>query len=192
MRADHAGTLTASATVSANQPDPNAANNTAAASAVATTPPSGPTMKPPQRFGFHAQPTLYVLTFNQALDSARATDVANYTIRHWLRGSHGGSAVGAPLRIASATYNAANHSVVLRMARPVPWRATYQLVVRGSGAHGVASTQGMPLEAKSTSPQGSDITVIFGPDTLAGPASLIDPNVRVGSSRQQSIAKPRA
>jgi type VI secretion system secreted protein VgrG len=129
-----------------------------------------------RRFGFHAQPTFFVLTFDQALDLARATNVANYRIRRI--GGRGDS-----IPIAAASYNAGAHAVTLRMAHPVRWRANYEVVVQGSGPVAVSNADGVALNAASASQPGTNAVLTFGRSVLAGPASVISPTWRRAAAR---------
>ncbi len=77
-----AGSLTDGATVSMNQTDPTPGDNTVTLVTTVASPVGGdaPTVTLLQRFGFHAQPTIYVLTFSTALDPTPAQDVTNYRL----------------------------------------------------------------------------------------------------------------
>ena len=72
------GPQTNAATIThADQYDPSPTNNVDGVVVIATsemTPVTPPSVTSLQRFGFHAQPTEFVLTFSSALDPARAQD----------------------------------------------------------------------------------------------------------------------
>ena len=68
----------------------------------------GPRVTAVQRFGFHAQPTFLVISFNSALDPVPATKVSNYLIT---------GPNGRRIRISSAVYNSTTHAVTLRPAQ---------------------------------------------------------------------------
>ena len=67
-----------------------------------------------QRYGFHAMPTLIVLTFNTDLDPARADNPANYQIVAESGSPQFGVTIGEAFPIASAAYNQANRTVTLQ------------------------------------------------------------------------------
>ena len=63
-----------------------------------------PTVTNLQRFGFHAQPTMLVLTFSEGLNPMPAENVANYTVT---------GASGTNYLVISAVYNSADDTVTL-------------------------------------------------------------------------------
>src|SRR5262249_54108109 len=74
------------------------ANDNVTSIVVQPTESAAPAVTNLQRFGYHAQPTLFVLTFSSALDPARAQDTRNYTMTQTgLVGHH-----GRPIKIRSA------------------------------------------------------------------------------------------
>ena len=77
-----------------------------------STPPSVTSL---QRFGFHAQPTEFVLTFSSALDPASAQNTNNYTLTPV--GPHGHA--GKKIRIVAAVYNPLTNTVTLHPAARV-------------------------------------------------------------------------
>ena len=146
VRPRSAGTLTASATASATEADPSTANNTATASLSAADPTIVPTPTPTptstptagidgphilgvQRFGIHTMPTTVVLTFDVPLGAAAARDVKNYRIT---------DTDGARIAVRSAVYDAAAHTVALRMARRISIHRPYKLVIRGTVPDGLS------------------------------------------------------
>ena len=118
-----------------------------------------------QRFGFHAQPTAFVLTFSSALDPARAQDAHNYTLRPV--GPHGH--VGARIRIVAAVYNPLTHTVTLHPATRLYLFRRYKLVVNGMPPAGLAGPSGVLLDGLGNGIPGSDYVRNFGPAILAGP-----------------------
>ena len=118
--------------------DPDLANNVA--SAVVTirtaTPPAVISLA---RYGFHTQPTSFVLGFNTPLVASAAEDVANYQI---VEIGPGGS-ISAPILIAAAVYDAATDTVTLYPSRLVYLYADYVLTVNGTAPYGLISTSGI-------------------------------------------------
>jgi hypothetical protein len=68
-----------------------------------------PTVTALERFGFHAEPTVLVLTFSTALEQARAADLRN----DHLVGFDAGSPPGPRIRIRKAVYHASTRTVTL-------------------------------------------------------------------------------
>jgi hypothetical protein len=122
---------------------------------------AGPTVANLQRFGFHAQPTLLVLTFSAALDPIRAANVANYTLT-------GGS---NRFPVTAAVYNPTNHSVTLMFRQLLNVHRQYTLTVNGTGPDGLTSSAGVLIDGASTGRPGSNHVRTFGQEVLAGPAS---------------------
>jgi parallel beta-helix repeat protein len=118
-----------------------------------------------QRFGFHAQPTTFVLTFSTALEPASAEDVANYRLNP-ISGHH----LGQAIPIKKTTYDPATHTVTLHPAHRVYLFRQYRLLVNGSTATGVAGATGLLLDGKGNGQPGSDYIQVFGSSILAGPA----------------------
>ena len=79
LTATAAGTLTNQASVNGNQTDPTPSDDSI--TQLTTVPAAaGPSVTSVHRFGFHARPTLLVLTFSQPLNPGRAQDPDNYQI----------------------------------------------------------------------------------------------------------------
>ena len=155
---------------------------------------SAPSVTSLQRFGYHAQPTTFVLTFSAALDPARAQDPNNYTLRPI--GPNGN--VGKRIRIVSADYSAAAQTVTLHPATRVYLFAHYKLVVNGTAPLGLSSSTGVLLDGLGTGVPGSDYIRIFGPSILAGPnphftgtMCAIKPHSK-SALTHSSIGEPRA
>jgi len=126
-----------------------------------------PTVTHLRRYGFHAQPTILVLSFSGPLDPARAEDVANYT----LVGPVGGRGRGGhPIAIASAIYDPSARTVTLLPIRGMNVHYRYGLTIHGTGPLGVAGATGSLLDGAGTGRPGSDYTASFGRESLAGPA----------------------
>ena len=82
-----------------------------------------------RRFGFHAQRTLFVLTFSGPVDPVQAENVSNYDLRF----AGGGRLSGSRIAIDSATYDPVMHTVILAPHDLVSLRQSYRLTLSGLG-----------------------------------------------------------
>jgi type VI secretion system secreted protein VgrG len=117
-----------------------------------------------QRFGFHAQPTVVVLRFNQPLDPARATNPSNYFFRNFK---------SRPVGAASVTYDPATLSVQVVARHPLNIIHKGQLLVIGRRPNGLTNTAGVPLDGGYTNRPGfgSDFSTLLNFRNLAGPST---------------------
>jgi hypothetical protein len=120
-----------------------------------------PTMTNLQRFGFHAQPTMLVLTFSAALDAGRAQNVANHTVTS---GSH-------PFTATAAVYNQTSRTLTLMFSALLNLNHKYTLTVNGTAPSGLSSSSGVLFDGANTGHPGSNYVKTFGREILAGPAS---------------------
>ena len=132
-------------------------------------PPVVPSVEPPvveslQRFGFHTQPTTFVLTFSTALEPAPAEDVANYRLNRVF-----GHRLGRAIPIKAAIYDPTTDTVALHPAHRVYLFGHYRLEVNGSTPTGVAGATGLLLDGIGNGQPGSDFVTTFGNTILAGP-----------------------
>jgi hypothetical protein len=97
--------------------------------------------------GYRKRRPTVLLTFNEALDPATARDVSAYHIMN---------PRGRALRIVSASYNAASHSVTIRTAHGLNRHQTYTLIVGGTGVTALKSATDVALDGKKTGHPGSD------------------------------------
>jgi hypothetical protein len=140
---------------------------TAAAPAVTTAPqPStggqssaGPAVTSLQRFGFHAQATRLVLTFNAPLEPTRAQNVASYELF---------DSAGRPIPLTSAVYDPAARTVTLAPSERLDIHRQFKLVVIGTGPNGITDTTGNLLNGLGSAQPGSSYTKTFGFEVLAG------------------------
>jgi hypothetical protein len=163
-------TLTNFVKVTAVETDPNLSNNVSQVVSTTVIPPTttpvdtiGPTVVGLERFGFHARPTRLLLTFNEALDPARATDLADYR----LTGPR-----GKVIRIRSATYNAGARTVTLRPTRLLNLHHAFKVVVNGTTGSVLADVAGNALDGDGDGRPGGDFTGRITRASLAqGPAA---------------------
>ena len=123
-----------------------------------------PTVRNLRRFGFHTQPTTFVLTFSTALEPASAEHVANYRLN-----PISGHRLGPAIPIKKAVYDPNAHTVTLHFAHRVYLFHEYRLLVNGSTPTGVTGAAGPLLDGKGNGQPGSDYVKIFGSSILAGP-----------------------
>jgi len=107
----------------------------------------GPKVELVQRFGIHMQPTVLVVSFNEALDPASAVNLNNYKIT---------DPAGRSVRIRSAVFNAATNTVTLWPMDRINLHHTYHLKLVGTGPGGIRNTQGELLDGADTGTADSD------------------------------------
>jgi hypothetical protein len=130
----------------------------------------GPRVANLQRFGFHTQPTMLVLTFDRDLDPARAQDPNNYQVTSPGRDRRIGTSDDVIVPLRSAVYSATARTVMLVTAQRLSVFVTNRLVARGTGAGAVADTSGNLLDGDGNGQAGGDYAATFGREILAGPA----------------------
>jgi hypothetical protein len=84
---------------------------------------------------------------DEALDQARATDLANYRLT---------GPCGGVIRIRSATYDPAARTVILRPARLLPLRNVFRLVVKGTSTGSLTDLAGNALDGDRDGRPGGD------------------------------------
>jgi virginiamycin B lyase len=162
-----AGTIENKASVAGNESDPTPADNSITQTTMVST---GPTVTGVQRFGFHAQATTLVLTFDTQLDSRRAQNPDNYQIE----------ALDGPrrvIRIRKAVYNAAARTVTLSPEHRLNLHNRFRLTVVGTGPGGVSDALGNLLDGQNArGDSGSNfVTIVNAADlvlTTSDPAIL--------------------
>ncbi len=107
----------------------------------------GPRVIGVSRYGIHTSPTVLLLTFDGALDPARAQNPANYQIV---------DSQGARIPVTSAVYDPLTRSVQLHLARQLCLYRTYTLRVNGSSAGGLTGSTGIPLDGTGQNQPGTD------------------------------------
>jgi hypothetical protein len=127
----------------------------------------GPHVTSLSRFGFHWQPTVLVIGFDQALDPATAQNVANYLVFGPVFSAHGPNSFDPVL---SATYNAAARTVTLTFLSRLDIHRVFRLTINGSTPTGVSSAEGVLLDGANTGHPGSNYTVLFSRNILVGPS----------------------
>jgi hypothetical protein len=123
----------------------------------------GPRVANVQRFGVHTQPTLIVISFDSTLDPIPARNVNNYVI------------VGPGkrrIKVRSANYRSADHTVTLALAQRLSLRKTYMLTINGTASSGLKNPAGLFLDGQGNGQPGSDSVTWITSGSLATPAAL--------------------
>jgi uncharacterized repeat protein (TIGR01451 family) len=177
-----AGTLENRASVRGSESDPTPRDNSITQTTKVST---GPVVTGVHRFGFHAHPTTLVLTFDEALDPARAQNPENYEIVA-LEGAH------RRIRVKEAAYNPATRSVTLTPSRRLNLHNLFRLTVIGTGPGGVTDASGNPLDGQNNpgDPGHNFVTIVSAADlvlTTTDPA-IIRAYRRIVSSQASHLA----
>jgi sugar lactone lactonase YvrE len=135
------------------------------------TPPSivasdGPLVMNLRRFGFHAQPTVLVLTFSKDLNVTTANNTANYKIVPI--GPHG--KFGAAIAISRIAYDPAGQTVTLHPSHRLNVHKRFELIVDGTSKHAVTDLALDSLDGGHTGKSGSDYIGKINWSTLDGPS----------------------
>jgi uncharacterized repeat protein (TIGR01451 family) len=155
-------TLNNQARVAGGQADPTPADNSATQTTTVAPPVGidGPIVTLVQRFGFHAQPTTLVLTFDTQLDPVRARDPGNYQI----------VVLDGPrrtIRVESAAYDPVTRTVTLSPECRLNLHHLFRLTVSGMAPKGVTDTLGNLLDGQGTGHPGSDfVTTVAASDLV--------------------------
>jgi hypothetical protein len=123
---------------------------------------NGPQVTNVQRFGFHAQPTSLVISFNGPLDPSPAQKVSNYQIV---------APNGHRIKVRTAIYNSATHVVTLILAERLVLLKSYRLTINGTTSSGLTNPDGLLLDGAGTGRPGSNFVTSVTQRNLAGPAS---------------------
>jgi hypothetical protein len=148
----------------------------------------GPIVTNVWRYGFHEQPTVVVLQFNEALDPARAQDPRNYTFVTLGGPGRGGSHVGHIIPVSFAVYDSATHRVFLYPSELLDIHNFYRLTVNGAAPSGLTDTQGTLLDGNADGNPGSNYVTIISLKTLVGADSRLHPPRPLPSNRQPALA----
>jgi IPT/TIG domain len=131
-----------------------------------TTTTDGPRVTSDVRYGYHAQPTYFVIYFNMALDPASARLASNYSVVAWTIVG----LIGQTFPVKSATYNAKSDSVTLAFAKRLVLRKSYTLTINGTTSAGIKNTFGVLLDGANTGRPGSNYVNTLSQYNLAGSA----------------------
>jgi streptogramin lyase len=111
------------------------------------------------RYGFGAQPTLLVLTFDEPLNPVQARKLSNYRLT---------GPLGDRIPIAAVSYQADSRTVTLWVGRRLPLRYDYRLTVNGASPGALRDLAGNVLDGNGDGLPGSNYSVIVNRRLLAG------------------------
>jgi Bacterial Ig-like domain (group 3) len=129
---------------------------------VAVASPDGPQVTSVQRYGFHDQSTFLVINFNSALALAEAENATNYTIV---------GPAGRRIKVTSAIYDAATHTVMLKPSGRLNIHRSYRLTVNGTSDPGLTNLSGTLLDGAGNGQPGSNYVTSLTWRNLAGRAN---------------------
>jgi IPT/TIG domain len=127
----------------------------------------GPRVTNVVRYGYHSQPTYFVIYFNMPLDRASAQLVSNYSVVAWKIVG----VIGQTFSVKSATYNAKTDTATLAFPRRLLLRKNYTLTINGTTASGVKNISGALLDGANTGQPASNSVTTISQFNLAGSAS---------------------
>jgi uncharacterized repeat protein (TIGR01451 family) len=129
--------------------------------------------------------TSATLTFNEALDTASAENLANYAVLDL--GSNGSlSAKGPKVAINSAVYDPVTRSVTLTFKKGLSIGRFYKIVVNGPGAPGLVDTSGNVLDGERNGLQNGIYQSLVGRGTTTRPIAL-----QIGVTRPKPVHPPK-
>jgi hypothetical protein len=140
----------------------------------------GPTVTSLKRYGYHAQPTVLVLSFSEALDPATAEDVANYQIVTIDGPGRGGARAGHRTAVSQAVYDPGTQTVTLYPAERLDVHNFYRLTVVGTGQSGVSDLSGRLLDGLGNGAPGSNYQAVISRAALAGASNAVVTSARRG------------
>jgi hypothetical protein len=121
------------------------------------------------RYGIRWDATRIVLSFNQPMFAPSVQYVNNYAV---LTNPYYHNQV---VRIVSATYDPATHTVTLIPAIRLNIHYHYTLIVNGHGPFGANSAAGVFLDGAGNGTGGTDYVKTFGSESLVWPTPMVRP-----------------
>lgn len=116
---------------------------------------TGPVVTCVQRIGVHWAPTRILITFNEDLDPASASNPWNYRI------SQGAGYQGRSIGILSANYDAATRTVTLCPAERLYFYGPYRLCLDGTSPNGIKDLDGNLLDGNKSGYPGSNFNGVL-------------------------------
>jgi hypothetical protein len=129
----------------------------------------GPKVTSVVRYGYHTQPTSFVVSFDSDLDPARATELSNYVLVASGFDGRFGTRDDRPIHLRSITYDAATRKATLNPFIRLPLRRRYKLILKGSNG-GLSDSSGRLLDGDGDGIAGGDHVRVLDQRILAGPA----------------------
>ena len=136
---------------------------------------NAPTVSSLRRFGFHAQPTVLVLTFDASMNPTRAEDTANYELVAAGPDGRFGTRDDRRISFKSAIYNAPLRTVTLVPPRRLSLHKVYRLTVNGESPNGLTDAYGIFLDGAGTGQPGTDFVASFDGKILVIPTPRFHP-----------------
>jgi hypothetical protein len=122
---------------------------------------ASPSVQGLQRFGFHAQTTHLLVTFDSVFDLSRADASTNYVLLAPGPDGRFGTRDDRTIRIKSAIYDASTNTVTLTPSRRLNLHRRYELIVNGSTPTGITDTAGNLLDGDGSGKPGSNYVVVL-------------------------------
>jgi hypothetical protein len=138
------------------------------------------------RYGYHAQPTVFVVTYSQPMTEQSATNLSNYSLVMAGRDGIFGTRDDRNVPLRSAVYDAQTNGVTLiPMQRNVPLHQKYQLTIVSQPTTGVQNTSGVFLGGQGAGAPGTNFVTSFGREILSGPS------VELMAKARRRILRPK-
>jgi type VI secretion system secreted protein VgrG len=170
-------------TAATTDPNPNNNSQTVTTNVLAQVP---PTVVGLQRFGFHAQPTILVVSFSLPLDPAAAQNVGNYRIVTLGGPGRGGSLRGHVTPVSEALYDPVARTVTLYTAQRLDIHNLYQITINGTAPGGLRGIDGVLLAGAGTGKPGSNFVGLISRKTLVGQSTEV---IRPSRTSEASVTR---
>jgi uncharacterized repeat protein (TIGR01451 family) len=165
------GAIVNQASVTADQPEFNIANNFDTNTTTVVADVAAPIVVAQKLTTSGQKITSVILTFSQALDPTSASDINNYQVLNL--GSNGSlSASGPSVAIARAVYNPVTRSVTLSFRQSLSVGRFYKVIANGPGAPGLVDLSGNVLNGEVNGNQNSIYQSLIGRGTKTRPLAL--------------------
>ena len=129
------------------------------------------------RYGFHAQPTFVLLSFNSPLDATTAENPLNYRIV---------GPAGRRIAVVKAIYDPATDTVTLVPAERLNIHQRYGLTVIGASPAGVMNSSGQPLDGAANGQAAGNYVTSLTWRNLRGRASALPTRHLLQEARTQA------
>lgn len=146
------------------------------------------------RYGFHHQPTVLTVGFDQPMNVASVRDFENYVIVHAGHDRRYGTRDDRYIPVTSADYDAASQTATIHPSRRLGLHQRYLFVIDGQAPGGVANAQGIYLDGAGTGTPGTNFEMIIDKSIAVLPVRTRRPaNTQAGQKNRvvkTSITKP--
>ena len=128
------------------------------------------------RYGYHGQPTFFVVSYSQAMEPKSAANTSNYQLVMAGRDGIFGTRDDLRVAIKRVAYNSANQSSLIEpVQRALPLHQKYRLTIIGTPTAGVQNEAGTFLGGQGVGAPGTNYVTTFDSKALAGPSLLMEP-----------------